>query len=151
MSQNEPKSESKTTTDVPHQQTEEKNKHRSLYDKYRKDLDISQFIVKKAINSVDNWVLDVENHRNYKMESEFNKEKEFKIAEQNSIKNQIEELSNNSENELQIQYFNSKISQQENLYNNYNDKNEEILSIIKNLKDNIPAFESSVNEYKEEL
>ena len=117
MSQKEPKSESKTTTDIPHHQTEEKNKHRSLYDKYRKDLDISQFIVKKAINSVDNWVLDVENHRNYKMESEFNKEKEFKIAEQNSIKNQIEELSNNSENELQIQYFNSKISQQENLYN----------------------------------
>ena len=151
MSQKEPKSESKTTTDIPHHQTEEKNKHRSLYDKYRKDLDISQFIVKKAINSVDNWVLDVENHRNYKMESEFNKEKEFKIAEQNSIKNQIEELSNNSENELQIQYFNSKISQQENLYNNYNDKNEEILSIIKNLKDNIPAFESTVNEYKEEL
>ena len=151
MSQKEPKSESKTTTDIPHHQTEEKNKHRLLYDKYRKDLDISQFIVKKAINSVDNWVLDVENHRNYKMESEFNKEKEFKIAEQNSIKNQIEELSNNSENELQIQYFNSKISQQENLYNNYNDKNEEILSIIKNLKDNIPAFESTVNEYKEEL
>ena len=96
-------------------------------------------------------VIDVENHRNYKMESEFNKEKDYKLVEQNAIRNQIEELSNNNENEIQIQYFNSKISQQQDLFDNYNDMNEKILERIKELKENIPILESTVKEYTEEL
>ena len=107
--------------------------------------------MKKAINSVDNWVLDVENHRNYKMESEFNKERDFKMVEQNEIKNQIEELSNNNDNELQIQYFNDKISQQQELYNNYDSLNEKVLTRIKELKENIPTLENIVKECNEEL
>ena len=130
---------------------EEKKKNRPLYDKYKRDLDISQFMMKKAIDSVDSWVLDVENHRNYKMESDFNKEKDFKMLEQNEIKNQIEELSNNSDNELQIQYFNSKISEQQELYDNYSNMNDKILLRIKELKENIPSLENTVKEYSEEL
>ena len=130
---------------------EEKKKERHLYDKYKRDLDLSQFILRKAINNVDGWVLDMENHRNYKMESEFNKEREFKILEQNEIKNQIEELSNNRENELQVQYFNSKIAEQEELFNNYNEMNEKVLSRIKELKQIIPNLENTVKEYTEEL
>jgi len=107
--------------------------------------------MKQAINNVDGWVIDVENHRNYKMESEFNKEKDYKLVEQNAIRNQIEELSNNNENEIQIQYFNSKISQQQDLFDNYNDMNEKILERIKELKENIPILESTVKEYTEEL
>ena len=130
---------------------EEKKKDRPLYDKYKRDLDLSQFIMKQAINNVDGWVIGVENHRNYKMESEFNKEKDYKLVEQNAIRNQIEELSNNNENEIQIQYFNSKISQQQDLFDNYNDMNEKILERIKELKENIPILESTVKEYTEEL
>ena len=130
---------------------EEKKKERHLYDKYKRDLDLSQFILRKAINNVDGWVLDMENHRNYKMESEFNKEREFKMLEQNEIKNQIEELSNNRENELQVQYFNSKIAEQEELFNNYNEMNEKVLSRIKELKQIIPNLENTVKEYTEEL
>ena len=100
---------------------------------------------------MDNWVLDVENHRNYKMESEFNKERDFKMIEQNEIKNQIEELSNESDNELQIQYFASKIAQQEELYNNYNELNEKMVTRINELKENIPTLENVVKEYSEEL
>ena len=150
MSQKEEKKENKEKKN-PEEPKEEKKKVRPLYDKYKRDLDLSQFIMKQAINNVDGWVIDVENHRNYKMESEFNKEKDYKLVEQNAIRNQIEELSNNNENEIQIQYFNSKISQQQNLFDNYNDMNEKILERIKELKENIPILETTVKEYTEEL
>ena len=151
MSENEVKQEEKQNkmkTELP---KEEKKKERPLFDKYKKDLDISQFIMKRAIGNVDSWVIDIENHRNYKMESEFNKKKDYKMMEQNEIKNQIEELSSNTENELQIQYFNNKISQQENLYNDYNDLNEKTLLRIHELKENIPILENTVKGYNEEL
>ena len=150
MSQKEEKKENKEKKN-PEEPKEEKKKVRPLYDKYKRDLDLSQFIMKQAINNVDGWVIDVENHRNYKMESEFNKEKDYKLVEQNALRNQIEELSNNNENEIQIQYFNSKISQQQDLFDNYNDMNEKILERIKELKENIPILESTVKEYTEEL
>ena len=54
---------------------EKSKKNRPLYNKYKKDLDLSEFIMRKAINNVDNWVLGVENHRNYKMKSDFDNEK----------------------------------------------------------------------------
>ena len=151
MSQNEVKPEVKQKKNKIESPKEEKKKERPLFEKYKKDLDISQFIMKRAIGSVENWVLDIENHRNYKMESEFNKEKDFKMAEQNEIKNQIEELSNNTENEMQIQYFNNKISQQENLYNDYSDLNEKTLLRINELQENIPILENTVKGYNEEL
>ena len=130
---------------------EKPKKNRPLYNKYKKDLDLSEFIMRKAINNVDNWVLGVENHRNYKMKSDFDNEKEFKLAEQNEIKNQIEELSNDNANEQLIQYFNNKIAEQQELYNNYNEMNEEILSKIKSLKEMIPSLEVKVKDQNEEL
>ena len=154
MSQQETKQEIKKNNKHKNKEEEpkeEKKKDRPLYDKYKRDLDISQFMMKKAIDSVDSWVLDVENHRNYKMESDFNKEKDFKMLEQNEIKNQIEELSSNSDNELQIQYINSKISEQQELYDNYSNMNDKILLRIKELKENIPTLENTVKEYSEEL
>ena len=128
-----------------------KKKERPLYNKYKKDLDLSRFLMRKAINNVDNWVLGVENQRNYKMKSDFDNEKEFKLAEQNEIKNQIEELSNDNANEQLIQYFNNKISEQQELFNNYNEMNEEIISKIKELKEMIPSLEKNVNKKNDEL
>ena len=126
-------------------------KNRPLYNKYKKDLDLSEFIMKKAINNVDNWVIGVENHRNYKMKSDFDKEKKFKLAEQNEIKNQIEELSNDNANEQLIQYFNNKIAEQQELYNNYYHMNEDIISKIKSLKEVIPSLETKVKKHNEDL
>ena len=132
-------------------ESQEKQKNRPLYNKYKKDLALSQFIMRKAINNVDNWVIGVENQRNYKMKSDFDNEKEFKLAEQNEIKNQIEELSQDNANEQLIQYFNNKISEQQELFNNYKEMNEEIVSKIKALKEMIPSLEKNVNKQNEEL
>ena len=126
-------------------------RNKPLYNKYKKDLDLSEFIMKKAINNVDNWVIGVENQRNYKMRSDFDNEKEFKLAEQNEIKNQIEELSNDNANEKLIQYFNNKITEQNDLYNNYYQMNENILSKIKLLKEMIPTLEMKVKKQNDDL
>ena len=107
--------------------------------------------MKKAINNVDNWVIGVENQRNYKMKSDFDNEKEFKLAEQNEIKNQIEELSNDNANEQLIEYFNNKISEQQELFNNYYQMNEDIVSKIKTLKEMIPSMEDRVKNHNEDL
>ena len=125
------KEEESKIVDKKSEKTENENnqekKNRPLYNKYKKDLGLSEFIMRKAINNVDNWVLGVENQRNYKMKSDFDNEKEFKLAEQNEIKNQIEELSNDNANEQLIQYFNNKIEEQQELYNNYYKMNEDMV------------------------
>ena len=131
--------------------TEKPKKKGDLYKKYKKDLDLSEFLMKKAINNVDNWVIGVENQRNYKMKSDFDKEKEFKLAEQNEIKNQIEELSNDSANEQLIQYFNDKIAEQQELFNNYYKMNEDIVYKIKELKEKIPSLEDRVQKHNDDL
>ena len=131
--------------------TEKPKKKGDLYKKYKKDLDLSEFLMKKAINNVDNWVIGVENQRNYKMQSDFDKEKEFKLAEQNEIKNQIEELSNDNANEQLIQYFNDKIAEQQELFNNYYKMNEDIVYKIKELKEKIPSLEDRVQKHNDDL
>ena len=84
MSENEEESKITDNNVLKSEILDKKNK--PLYKKYKKDLDLSEFIMKKAINNVDNWVIGVENQRNYKMKQDFDKEKEFKLAEQNEIK-----------------------------------------------------------------
>ena len=130
---------------------EKPKKNRPLYNKYKKDLDLSEFMMKKAINNVDNWVIGVENQRNYKMKSDFDKEKEFKLAEQNEIKNQIEELSNDNANEQLIKYFNGKIQEQQELFNNYYKMNEDMIYKIKELKEMIPSLENRVKKHNDDL
>ena len=138
-------------SDKDENQNNQEKKNRSLYNKYKKDLGLSEFIMRKAINNVDNWVLGVENQRNYKMKSDFDNEKEFKLAEQNEIKNQIEELSNDNANEQLIQYFNNKIEEQQELYNNYYKMNEDMVSKINALKEAIPSIEEKVKKHNEDL
>ena len=133
------------------EENEPKKSNRPLYDKYKKDLEISEFLMKKAITNIDSWVIGVENQRNYKMKCDFDNEKEFKLAEQNEIKNQIEELSNDSANEQLIQYFTEKIAQQQNLYNKYDEMNKNILSKIKQLKEVMPYMEKRVKFHNDEL
>jgi hypothetical protein len=85
------------------------------------------------------------------MKCDFDNEKEFKLAEQNEIRNQIEELSNDSANEQLIQYFTEKIAQQQNLYNKYDEMNKNILSKIKQLKEVMPYMEKRVKFHNDEL
>ena len=146
----ESKIEDKKSEKTENENSQEK-KNRPLYNKYKKDLGLSEFIMRKAINNVDNWVLGVENQRNYKMKSDFDNEKEFKLAEQNEIKNQIEELSNDNANEQLIQYFNNKIEEQQELYNNYYKMNEDMVSKISALKEAIPSIEEKVKKHNEDL
>lgn len=129
----------------------EQQTKKNLLENYRKDLALSEFSMKNAINNIEDWVKNNENQRNYKMKSEFEREKEYKLEEQAEIKNQIEQLASNNINERLINHFNNKINQQQELYNKYYEMREEINSKIKFLKETIPELEVKVNQKSEKL
>lgn len=129
----------------------EQQAKKNLLENYRKDLALSEFSMKNAISNIEDWVKNNENQRNYKMKSEFEREKEYKLEEQAEIKNQIEQLASNNINERLINHFNNKINQQQELYNKYYEMREEINSKIKFLKETIPELEVKVNQKSEKL
>ena len=129
----------------------EQQTKKNLLENYRKDLALSEFSMKNAISNIEDWVKNNENQRNYKMKSEFQREKEYKLEEQAEIKNQIEQLASNNINERLINHFNNKINQQQELYNKYYEMREEINSKIKFLKETIPELEVKVNQKSEKL
>ena len=112
-----------------------------LYENYKRDIGLSEFNMHKAIKSVEEWVKNVKTERAYKMRNDFDEEKEKKLEKQFAIKNQIEELSNDNENQKLIAFFNDKIKQQEDLYNKFYDMKKIITEKNKMLKDNINDLE----------
>ena len=122
-----------------------------LYEKLKKDLDVSENNMLEAIKKIEEWVKMGEKKRNYKMKSEFEREKEYKLEEQSEIKNKIEELTKNNINEKLINHFNLKISQQDNLYNKYDEMKKEVFEKIQFLKKNLPEIEKKVAQSSENL
>ena len=117
---------------------------KSLYESNKKDLALSEFTMKSAINNVENWVKNGELKRDIEMKAEFDREKEYKLNEQKEVINQIDLLNKNNYNEKIINHFNEKIHQQENLYNKYLERKNEITEKINNLNKIIPEFEKKV-------
>ena len=124
---------------------------KSLYESNKKDLALSEFTMKSAINNVENWVKNGELKRDIEMKAEFEREKEYKLNEQNEVINQIDLLNKNNYNEKIINHFNEKIQQQENLYNKYLERKNEITEKINNLNKIIPEFEKKVKMKSEKL
>ena len=122
-----------------------------LYEKSKKQLEPYQSKMIYTIKNIEEMVKNGEQQRNYKMKSEFEREKEYKLEEQSDIKNQIEELSRNNINEKLINHFNLKINQQEDLYNKYDEMIEEINTKIQILEKALPSLESKVKEKNKQL
>ena len=124
---------------------------RSLYEQSKKQLEPYQSKMLFTIKNIEEMVKNGEKQRNYKMKSEFEREKEYKLEEQSDIKNQIEEISRNNINEKLINHFNLKINQQEYLYNKYDEMIEEINTKIKILQKALPSLELKVKEKNKKL
>jgi hypothetical protein len=124
---------------------------RSLYEQSKKQLEPYQSKMLFTIKNIEEMVKNGEKQRNYKMKSEFEREKEYKLEEQSDIKNQIEELSKNNINEKLINHFNLKINQQEYLYNKYDEMIEEINTKIQILQKALPSLELKVKEKNKKL
>ena len=122
-----------------------------LYEKLKQKVDISESNMLEAIKKIEEWVKMGEKKRNYKMKSEFEREKEYKLEQQSEIKNKIEELTRNNINEKLINHFNYKISQQDNLYNKYDEMKKEVFEKIQFLKQNLPEIEKKVSQSCENL
>lgn len=130
---------------------EEKLSNQKLFDNYKRDIGLYEFTMHKAIKSVEDWVKNVKTERAYKMRNDFDEEKEKKIEKQYAIKNQIEELSNDNENQKLISFFNEKIQQQEDLYQKFFDMKKIIDGKIKSFKENINVLEKKSSEQKDIL
>ena len=124
---------------------------KSLYNASKKNINESEKTIRSAINKIEYWVKNGENQRNFKMKSEFEREKEYKLEEQSEIKNQIEILAKNNINEKLINNFNVKISQQQDLFNKYYELKKDVLKKIDNLKSIIPLLEKKVKTKNEKL
>jgi len=124
---------------------------KSLYNASKKNISESEKTMRSAINNVEIWVKNGENQRNFKMKSEFEREKEYKLEEQSEIKNQIEILAKNNINEKLINNFNIKINQQQELFNKYYEIKKDVMKKIDDLKSIIPKLEKKVKTKNEKL
>ena len=127
------------------------NNPKELYEQSKKQLEPYHSKMIYTIKNIEEMVKNGEKQRNYKMKSEFEREKEYKLEEQSDIKNQIEELSKNNINEKLINHFNLKVNQQENLYDKYDEMIEEINTKIKILQKALPPLELKVKEKNKKL
>ena len=68
-------------------------KKKVLYEQSKKQIEPYQIGLIKTINNIEEIVRKGEKERNYKMKSEFEREKEYKLEEQIDIKKHIFSLS----------------------------------------------------------
>ena len=119
---------------------------KELYEESKKKLEPYHVNMLYTIKNIEDMVKTGERQRNYKIRSEFEREKEYKLEEQDEIKNKIIELSKNNINEKLINNFNIRINQQEELYNQFDEMKSDILNKIDLIKSAIPSLEKSVKE-----
>ena len=124
---------------------------KALYEESKRKLEPYQLNMLETIKNIEEMVKKGERQRNYKIKSEFEREKEYKLEEQDEIKNKIMELSKNNINEKLINHFNIRINQQDELYSQFDDMKSEILNKIDLIRASIPSLEKSVKEKNEKL
>ena len=124
---------------------------KELYEESKKKLEPYHLNMKNTIKNIEEMVRTGERQRNYKIKSEFEREKEYKLEEQDEIKNKIMELSKNNINEKLINHFNIRINQQDELYSQFDEMKSEILNKIDLIRASIPSLEKSVKEKNEKL
>ena len=81
-------------------------KNKELYEESKRKLEPYQFNMLNTIKNIEEMVRTGERQRNYKIKSEFEREKEYKLEEQDELKNKILELSKSNINEKLINHFN---------------------------------------------
>ena len=130
---------------------QEENKSKQLYEESKKKLEPYQLKMLYTIKNIEEMVKTGERQRNYKIKSEYEREKEYKLEEQDEIKNKIMELSKNNINEKLINHFKIRIEKQEELNNQFDEMKSDILSKIELIKSAIPPLEKNVKEKNERL
>ena len=122
-----------------------------LYEESKKKLEPYHLKMLYTIKNIEEMVKTEERQRNYKIKSEFEREKEYKLEEQDEIKNKIIELSKSNINEKLINHFNIRIEKQKELYNQFDEMKSDILNKIELIKSAIPPLEKSVKEKNDKL
>ena len=145
-----PKS-SDTSAENSYKNIFERKSIKDVYSSYKRELGLSNFTMKRAIKSIGEWIMNVQNNKYLQMRGDFDEEKEFKLEKKKEIQNHIEELSKYYEGENKITYFNKKIDQHKELYKKYAEIKDKIDDKLKLLKNMIPDLEKKIFNYKMEL
>ena len=140
------KIESKTSKKIQEPITKKIKNAQALYDSSLLDIGLSEYTLKKAIKSIEDWVKTEEDQRNFIMKAEFDEEKRYKLSEQKDIQFQIEQLAKNNINDDLLKYFNCRINRQSNLLEKYKKMREDINEKINEFKKDISELEKQVNQ-----
>jgi hypothetical protein len=102
---------------------------------------ISSYEINRVLRKLDYIVSEKEKHRNYKLISDFNKERYNLENEQLKIRSQIENISHINSNEKFINQIKEEKNKQQELFNKYYKLNSETTTKINKLKDIKPILD----------
>ena len=110
---------------------------------------ISSYEINRVLRKLDYIVWEKEKHRNYKLISDFNRERYNLENEQLKIRSQIENISHINSNEKFINQIKEEKNKQQELFNKYYKLNSETTTKINKLKDIKPILDEKINKAKE--
>ena len=107
---------------------------------------ISSYEINRVLRKLDYIVSEKEKHRNYKLISDFNRERYNLENEQLKIRSQIENISHINSNEKFINQIKDEKNKQQELFNKYYKMNTEAITKINKPKDIKPILEEKINK-----
>jgi len=88
----------------------DKNIERKIFDTNKKDVELKKFQIDKCLKDIETTVIEKEKRRNVMLQNEFDKERNYLIDQQKSVKTQIEDVSRNNMNEKIIKMLKEGVS-----------------------------------------
>lgn len=119
--------------------------------KEKNNVSTSTFPLKSILRKLDYIVSEKEKHRNYKLISDFNREKTNLENEQAKIRQQIEDLAKMNINEKNINRIKEEKNKQQNLFNKYYKMNSETVQKINKFNEALPELESKIKTKQSKL
>lgn len=122
-----------------------------LFSKEINNVSISYYEIGRVLRKLNDIVNEKEKHRNYKLISDFEKERSNLENEQAKIRLQIEGISHMNSNEKFINKLKDEKNRQQELFNKYYKMNSEVVTKINKLNEITPAIEEKLKQKTSKL
>ena len=126
---------------------DEKNKtldKDEMLNKQKSNVTTSSYSINTLMKKLNDIIDEKEKHRNYKLISEFDRERTNLENEQAKIRHQIEDLAKMNVNEKNINKIKEEKNKQQDLFNKYYKMNSETVSKINKFNENLPVLEEKI-------
>lgn len=122
-----------------------------VFGKELSSISISSYEINRVLRKLDQIVAEKEKHRNYKLISDFERERSNLENEQIKIRSQIEDISHINSNEKFINQIKEEKNRQQELFNKYYKINSEIVGKINKLNELVPALDEKIRQKNTKL